>query len=214
MIHISPTLSPFTLIKSFFSSSENFIPNIIQFSYARGALIGAINSIAKHFNLNKEISNSNVAATLLKIQEKKTQKGNSYAVVKFSDLGGIFELFIFSDILELNRNILTEGNSILITVLKDRNSGDNRFKRFNVRKIVSLKDFFKQSIKNIVFEISDSKSLKKLSNLIDKKGETNVKIKILDNNEDLTFKLLNKRNIDRDTLKILKKEPYLKRISY
>ena len=54
MIHISPTLSPFTLIKSFFSSSENFIPNIIQFSYARGALIGAINSISVHFNLNKE----------------------------------------------------------------------------------------------------------------------------------------------------------------
>ena len=53
-----------------------------------------------------------------------------------------------------------------------------------------------------------------MSNLIDKQGETNVKIKILDNNEDLTFKLLNKRNIDRDTLKILKKEPYLKRISY
>ena len=160
------------------------------------------------------LDQGNLAATVLKIQEKKTQKGNSYAVVKFSDLGGIFELFIFSDILELNRNILTEGNSILITVLKDKNSSDNRFKRFNVRKIVSLKDFFKQSIKNIVFEISDSKSLKKLSNLIGKQGETNVKIKILDNNEDLTFKLLNKRNIDRDTLKILKKEPYLKRISY
>ena len=54
MIHISPTLSPFTLIKSFFSSSENFIPNIIQFSYARGALIGAIKSIVVHFNINKE----------------------------------------------------------------------------------------------------------------------------------------------------------------
>ena len=54
MIHISPTLSPFTLIKSLFASSENFIPNIIQFSYARGALIGAINSIVVHFNINKE----------------------------------------------------------------------------------------------------------------------------------------------------------------
>ena len=56
IIHISPTLSPFTLIKSFFSSSENFIPNIIQFSYARGALIGAIKSIVVHFNINKEIT--------------------------------------------------------------------------------------------------------------------------------------------------------------
>ena len=54
MIHISPTLSSLNLIKSFFSSSHNFLPNIIQFSYARGALIGAINSIVAHFNINKE----------------------------------------------------------------------------------------------------------------------------------------------------------------
>ena len=41
----------------------------------------------------------NIAATLLKIQEKKTQKGNSYAIIKFTDLSSVFELFIFSDML-------------------------------------------------------------------------------------------------------------------
>ena len=52
------------------------------------------------FENNNEIVESNVAATVLKIQEKKTQKGTSYAIVKFSDLSCIFELFIFSDLFE------------------------------------------------------------------------------------------------------------------
>ena len=42
---------------------------------------------------------------LVKSSERKTAKGNSYAVLKLTDLSSVFELFIFSDILELNREI-------------------------------------------------------------------------------------------------------------
>ena len=52
------------------------------------------------FNLDDETKDSNIAATLLKISERKTAKGNSYAVLKLTDLTSVFELFIFSDILE------------------------------------------------------------------------------------------------------------------
>ena len=68
------------------------------------------------FSLSEKVE-GNLAATILKIQEKKTQKGNSYAIIKLSDLGGIFELFIFSDILEKSRNFMLEGNSVLITLI-------------------------------------------------------------------------------------------------
>ena len=69
-------------------------------------------SIFKQYNIinyddfenNKDILSSNIACTVLKVQEKKTQKGNSYAIVKFSDLSNVFELFIFSDIFEINRD--------------------------------------------------------------------------------------------------------------
>ena len=53
------------------------------------------------FNLDDTIKDANIAATLLKITERKTAKGNSYGVIKFTDLTSVFELFIFSDILEL-----------------------------------------------------------------------------------------------------------------
>ena len=54
-----------------------------------------IEHLKKNQFTNDEIKNSNIAATLLKIQEKKTQKGNSYAIIKLTDLSSVFELFIF-----------------------------------------------------------------------------------------------------------------------
>ena len=50
---------------------------------------------------------------MLKIQEKKTLKGNSYAIVKFSDLSSVFEQFIFSDVFESNREILKQYKAIV-----------------------------------------------------------------------------------------------------
>ena len=61
------------------------------------------------FISKEDLKDSNIAATLLKVQERKTAKGNSYAVLKLTDLSSVFELFIFSDVLELNREILKEG---------------------------------------------------------------------------------------------------------
>ena len=55
---------------------------------------------------------------LLKLNERKTAKGNAYAVLKLTDFSSVFELFIFSDILELNREILKEGNSLLLSLIK------------------------------------------------------------------------------------------------
>ena len=79
------------------------------------------------FKSDSQIKESNIAATLLKIQERKTNKGNSYAVIKLTDLTGVFELFIFSDLLEKNRDILTEGNSLLMTLAKNLIDYENRF---------------------------------------------------------------------------------------
>ncbi len=72
-----------------------------------------------YFENERNSLSSNIACIVLKVQEKKTQKGNSYAIVKLSDLSSVFELFIFSDIFELNRDKLIEGNSLMITLMKN-----------------------------------------------------------------------------------------------
>ena len=103
------------------------------------------------FISDNEIKNSNIAATLLKLQERKTAKGNSYAVLKLTDLSSVFELFIFSDVLDLNREILKEGNSLILTLIKNITDDENRFKRINVQKIASLKELFNSPINEVCF---------------------------------------------------------------
>ena len=156
------------------------------------------------FNLDDTIKDANIAATLLKITERKTAKGNSYGVIKFTDLTSVFELFIFSDILELNREALVEGSSLIITLIKTISNDENKLKRINVQKIASLKDLFNKPVNEIVFNIKSIKDIDKISDLVDEEGTTEVTININDENNDISFKLKNKRLIDRKAINILR----------
>jgi DNA polymerase-3 subunit alpha len=169
----------------------------------------------QNFNsfLNSSKNEAILAATIMKIQEKKTRDGKPFAIVKFSDLGGVFELFIFSEILEQNRNILNEGKSFLITVLKDLNNQNNRFKKTSIKKLISLNEIYNQSIPKITFEIEKLENLNNFSNLISETGNTNVKIIIKNNSKNLIFELSKKRKINLEILKSLKNKPYLKIIN-
>ena len=157
------------------------------------------------FNLNDEIKDSNIAATLLKVSERKTAKGNSYAVLKLTDLTSVFELFIFSDILELNREILVEGNSLILTLVKSISNDENRYKRVNVQKIGSLKDLLNSPIKEVFFEVKSDDEVNEISKILYKDGKTSINIILINDNKTLNFKLKNNRNLDRKSLNLLRK---------
>ena len=89
----------------------------------------------------------------MSVKEKKTSKGNSFAIVKFSDLSKAYELFLFSEILELNRDNLIVGKSFILTLIKDKQNQDNRFKRVNVRKISSLDKIIQSNYGDVKIEI-------------------------------------------------------------
>ena len=139
----------------------------------------------------------------MKLQEKKTQKGNSYAIIKFSDLSTVFELFIFSDIFELNRDKLVEGNSLMITLIKNYSDDDKSRRRVNVKSILLLNEVMDKAIKNITFSFKNLKEISKLKNLSYKDGKTTVKVIIEDKNKTLTFQLKNKRNINNKLINSL-----------
>ncbi len=156
------------------------------------------------FNNNDDLKEANIASTLLKIQERKTSKGNAYAVLKLTDLTSVFEIFIFSDTLELNREILKEGNSLILTLVKSISDSENRFKRINVQKMISLKDLLNKPIQEVTFTLKSSKELNEISKILPDKGNTIIKIKISDKNNNYSFQLKNKRNIDRKTINLLR----------
>ncbi|WP_075501620.1 DNA polymerase III subunit alpha [Candidatus Pelagibacter communis] len=158
------------------------------------------------FYSDDEIKENNIAATLLKIQERKTSKGNSYAVLKLTDLTSVFELFVFSDVLELNRDSLKEGSSLILTLNKTISSTDDKSKRINVRKIASIKDLDNKSIKEITFNLTSKKQLKDIQNFIEHEGKTVVYINLCNDKETHKFKLKKTRNIDRKSINILRRK--------
>lgn len=166
-----------------------------------------------NFNSSDEIKDANIAATLLKVQERKTAKGNSYAVLKLTDLTSVFELFIFSDILELNREILKEGNSLILTLAKSISNDENRFKRINVQKIGSLKDLFNSPINEVFFDVKSDEDIDVISKLLNENGKTTVNINLITDDKILKFKLKNTRNLDRKSLNILRKKEISSTIS-
>ena len=156
------------------------------------------------FNSDDNIKDANIAATLLKITERKTAKGNSYGVIKFTDLSSVFELFVFSDILELNMEVLIEGSSLIITLIKTISNDENRFKIINVQKIASLKDLFNKPVGEIIFNIKSTDDIDKISDFLKEEGTTEVKINLENNNNNISFKLKDKRFIDRKVINILR----------
>ena len=169
-----------------------------------------------HILTGKESSNNSeclLAGTIMSVKEKKTSAGNPFAIIKFSDLSKVFELFIFSEMLENNRNNLTEGKSFLLTVIKDLKNQDNRFKRINVRNIVSLNEITKKAYKDVYIELDNADNLKKLYQVIKEKGNSKIKIFINQNNKNYLFELKDKRKFDYETLKYLNKEQFIKKIS-
>ena len=155
------------------------------------------------FENNKDILSSNIACTVLKVQEKKTQKGSSYGIVKFSDLFNVFELFIFSEIFETNRNNLIEGNSLMITLIKNYVDENKTQKRINVKKMISLKELTNKQIKNITIRFDNIKDFEIIKSLSSENGETDVTI-LLDKDEKIhKFNLKNKRKVDIQLLNTL-----------
>ena len=81
----------------------------------------------------------------MSIQEK-TIKGTPYAIVKFSDTEGEFELFLFAENLIENREKIIESESFVLTLQKDSSNKNAHQRRINIKKILSLDDMINKPL--------------------------------------------------------------------
>ena len=109
--------------------------------------------------------------------------------------------------------IVDTFKSFLITIIKDKENKENRFRRVNVRKIVSLEEIMKLNYNNVHIEIDTSDNLKKLYENIKEKGDSKIKISIVEADKKYLFELRDKRKFNYETLKNLNQEPYIKKIN-
>ena len=159
----------------------------------------------KEFYDDEKILNANIAATILKIQERKTNKGKPYAVIKFSDLESVYEIFLFSEILENNRDNLLEGKSVFLNVLKSFSNDEKKTKRVNIVKIQILENLFNKPISEVYLNIDKIEKFDHLSNYVNMHGDTKVKINYSNKGSNYIFELKNCRKIDRNIINKLKK---------
>jgi len=154
-----------------------------------------------------------IAGTILSIKEKKTAKGSPFAIIKLSDLSKVYEIFLFSEILEKNRQILKEGKSFLLTLIKDKMNQNNRFRKLSVRKIINLSEVIKENYNNVFIEINNIDNLNDLYDAIKEKGSSKIKISINKKDKNYLFELKDTRKFNYETLKHLNKEHYIKKIT-
>ena len=154
-----------------------------------------------------------VAGTLMSIQEKKSAKGTPYAIVKFSDKKSEFELFLFADILVSNREKLKESESFVLTLQKDRITGEDKKRRINVKKILNLDEVINKPYSKVTIELKDNYNLDEIKNLLSNKGETKINLVIKNKNQRAHYSLQENRKFDINHLKALKAKKYVEKIT-
>ena len=167
----------------------------------------------------KEFTESNksealVAGTIMSIQEKKSAKGTAFAIIKFSDNKSEFEIFLFSELLILNRDKLKESNSFILTLQKEKNNSDNSIKRINIRKLVDLNDLVNKTYENVSIVVKDEKKLNELKDLLKNNGETKINIILKDKEKNYSFELEKGRKFDFDLFTLIKSKEFIKKISF
>ena len=172
-----------------------------------------LNIISYKDFLNNNKNEALVAGTIMSIQEKKSSKGTPFAIVKFSDNTGEFELFLFAENLVNNRDKILESESFVLTLYKDKIVGDQSQRRINVKKILSLTDLINKPYPKITIELNDNFNLNELKKILEIKGSTEVDLIINNQNKKIHYSLQNPRKLDYNLIKMIKNKEYVKKIS-
>ncbi len=169
-------------------------------------------SYDKFYNDNK--NDGLVAGTVMSIQEKKSSKGTPYAIIKFSDKQAEFELFLFSEMLITNREKLKESESFVLTLQKDKITGETEKKRVNIKKILNLEDVINKPYSKVFIELRKDYDLDELKSLLSNKGETEINLIVKEENNKAFFLLEETRKFDINHLKALKAKKYVEKITF
>ena len=164
--------------------------------------------------LSNNANEALVAGTIMLILEKKSAKGTPFAIVKFSDNKGEFELFLFAEILINNREKIKESESFVLTLQKDKFVNDTSPTRINVKKILSLEDMINKRYSKVTIELKENYDINEIKKLLHNEGETKVNLIINEKNKKIYYNLQNTRKFDFNQLKILKTKEYVKKITF
>ncbi len=126
-----------------------------------------------------------MAGVLLKKQIKVSPKtGNKYAFLQLSDATGVYEVTLFSETLAQAKDILVEGQSLLLKITAERR--DDQI-RYTVQSIRPLDAALAGKVREVHIYLDSEKPLSQLKALLDTEGKGAVKIMVFANTDPQTI---------------------------
>lgn len=124
---------------------------------------------------NIPASRFQMAGILMKKQEKVSQKGSKYAFLQLSDPTGIYEVTLFSEILQACRAFLEPGAALLLSVEAEQREEQIRF---TCAKIEPLDDALEGRIRSVDIRLNSGASIHKIKEFLDVDGRGGAQVSL------------------------------------
>ena len=161
---------------------------------------------------NNDSSEGLVGGTIMSINEKKSAKGTPYAIVKFSDKKGEFELFLFAEILVKNREKLIESESFILNLQKDKTQIENLKKELMLEKYKALDNLIDKPYSKVTIELKENFKINEIKEILSTYGDTEINLVINNQNKKANYSLQKNRKFDLNHFKALKSKEYVTKI--
>ena len=103
-----------------------------------------------------------VAGVVVARQERTSAKGNRFAFLTMSDVSGIYEITVFSELLAQNREIMEAGRTLVITVDVQRQGDDIRLTAQQIDLLEKAVETVATGLRIVLDEAADFKTIQKL----------------------------------------------------
>ncbi|WP_417318014.1 DNA polymerase III subunit alpha [Emcibacter sp.] len=123
-----------------------------------------------------------LAGTIQGLKEKRSQRGNKYAFLGLSDAFGAYEVTLFSEVLNAKREILTAGNSVIVTA--EVRKTDDGAVRLTAQGIEAIDQVAARTAKGMEIFVENETSLTAVRDILEQykggRGTVTFKIRVDD----------------------------------
>jgi DNA polymerase III subunit alpha len=119
-----------------------------------------------------------MAGIVVRKQERTSQKGNRFAFVSVSDPYGVFEMMVFSELLNASRELLEAGTPILLSVDVDKKADSDEL-RYLAQSIEPLTAAVQGVTRQVNVTVDQAAALAKIKSVLDQSGPGRVKVQLI-----------------------------------
>ena len=118
-----------------------------------------------------------MAGIVVRKQERTSQKGNRFAFVQVSDPYGVFEMMVFSELLNASRELLEAGMPILLSVDVDKKNEEEL--RFLAQSIDPLTAAVQSVTRQVIVHVDRPEAVARIKAILAEAGQGRVRVQLV-----------------------------------